>query len=610
MSTQKSSMCYLLIPGLIIALVGFGYHFAIPGICQGGLGIHVQPDEYSVTHFSLNASGPYDLDLDIIGPETVIPSNFTVYLLSPSAYEQFIGGSNASTLDALLSFSNTTRYRYRAHLEGSLNVYLVIFNLDKNTQNWSYYYSFLPLSFYPSLVIGFSGFFIMIANIIWKTKGWKRMFLTGLFVNLSLFFMRIFTLPSLSFGVPPLLDSLELYNDYQYYYLSWVPSLWAGGYPYGNAMSNYIYGPLFIYIISMFGSVPPWLPAVPLFVLNMATGIIVQKIVYQLTRDKKKASFAMMIYLLNPIVLLYGSFMWINPTIYTFFCSLSFLYALEDKDRNAVITLGIATLIKQFSVIFFPLLLIYILKKHQTTIKSGLRLFGDHMIVYMLVVGIGSLPFLLIDAPGYLYRILFKDTGSIIRLRSFNTALSKPVSFNTFFLWLGFPSWFTNLIALLLASGVFLGIGGIIVYGGYALLTSKIDNSTDHREANRHLFTQAILWSIIALLFVQMFFPRGVYKYYLLALVPFVSILYDFRDLHLSSTEPFQFKPYLLTPIIMSLVIAFCYRYVYLWIILGWALFYLWKSGTLSRGTSGTDSPSSIQNDDGSSSMQSQQIIR
>ena len=208
----------------------------------------------------------------------------------------------------------------------------------------------------------------------------------------------------------------------------------------------------------------------------------------------------------------------------------------------------------------------------------------------MSVIGIGSLPFLLIDAQGYLYRVLFEDTGSITLLSAFNTALGRPVSFNTFFQWLSFPTWFTNLITWLLAYGIFLGISGIIVYGGFFLFTPKKDSSTDSSWVNRQLFTQAIFWAIIALLCIQTFFPRGAYKYYLIALIPFVSILYDFRDLHLSSTEPFQFKPYLLTPIIMSLFIILCYRFAYLWIIVGWAWFYLWKSGTLSRGSSGIGS--------------------
>lgn len=595
MSTEHSSICYLLIPGLLIALVGFGFHFAMPGIGQSGIGIAVAPDAYSVTHLSSHTSGPYAFGLDIMGPETATPPNCSVYLLSPSAYEQFMGGSNLSSVDALLALSNTGRSRYDTHLESSLDVYLVIVNLSNQTQSWSYYYSLLPPSFYPSFIIGFSGIFIMMANLIWITKGWKRTFLIGLLVNLSLFFMRVFTLSSYSLGVPAPLASLELYNDYQFFYLSWVPSIWAGGYPYGNALSNYIYSPFWVYIVSMFGSVPPWLPAVPLFAFNMATGIVVHKTVLQLTWDEKKSSFAMLVYLLNPIVLLYGSFAWLNPTIYTFFCSLSFLFALEDKDRYAVVTLGIATLIKQFSVIFFPLLSMYIIKKHQASIVSGLRTFVEHTLVYVLVVGLGALPFLLIDADGFMNRVFIMNSGSIDLLSSFNPALWMPINFNTFFLWLGLPAWFTNLIASLLAFYVFLGICGVIVYGGYALFAPKRNNPTDSRWENRQLFTQAILWSIIALFCVQTFFPRGAYKFYLLTLIPFVSILYDFRDLHFSSNEPFKFKPRLLTPILMSLAIVLCYRFVYLWLVVGWALFYLWASGALSGGSPRTHSSFSGQ---------------
>jgi hypothetical protein len=99
----------------------------------------------------------------------------------------------------------------------------------------------------------------------------------------------------------------------------------------------------------------------------------------------------------------------------------------------------------------------------------------------------------------------------------------------------------------------------------------------------KKLAVHALFWILIIVLLVQLFFPRGAYKFYLLALTPFISIFFDYKDMTLSPNGSFTFKKRHLFPVLMSLAIFLCYRNIYFWILFAWVLFYLWKWGTLSR---------------------------
>jgi hypothetical protein len=97
---------------------------------------------------------------------------------------------------------------------------------------------------------------------------------------------------------------------------------------------------------------------------------------------------------------------------------------------------------------------------------------------------------------------------------------------------------------------------------------------------------KAILWSFITVMSVQLFYPRGSYKFYLLALVPFIALMFDYNNLELRLRTQYKFQRGHLFGILISLVIFLCFRYVYFWFLGAWSIFYLIKSGTLSQITS------------------------
>jgi hypothetical protein len=577
----------LVLVGIIIASIGFGLHFIVPGNGRSGIVITVEPMDVSTKSISLS-SGPVEQHflLDFFGPNQ---TDFSVYLLSESQFQSYTSGTPLSNFSEQIFLDEDGRATYRAVMNGNLNLFLVMNNNGTESTTVSYYYSLLPSSFFSTMTIGFVGVFLILFGFGLHYSGWKRYFLIGLSTNLIFFLVRIFTLANYSLGLPDIfldLIHVELYNDYQFFYLSWIPNLWEYGWPYSANLPVYLYPPLWIYTVSIFGSTPPWLPGTVLFSFNVATGILVYKIAEAVTSNEKRASLVMMIYLLNPITVGYGSFMWLNPTIFVFFSVLSFYFALNNRTEFSIIALGVATLYKQFAVIFFPILAMLLIKQvANRTRRSSIIQFLKHTVLYTLIVGLVSLPFLIVSPDRFFTQVLRSTSLSYEQLTTFTSSLGFPVHFNAFFLWLFGSSIVTDIIAWLIYNFVLLVVCGLVVYGAYATYNS--DNQEESSVDTKNIFMKAILWSFIAVLCLHTFFPRGVYKFYLLALMPFAALLYDYRDLKLEEKEPFTFKKHQLFVPLITTAIFLCFRFVYLWIIVVWAWFYLYKSGELSRIRSG-----------------------
>ena len=166
-------------------------------------------------------------------------------------------------------------------------------------------------------------------------------------------------------------------------------------------------------------------------------------------------------------------------------------------------------------------------------------------------------------------------------LATFHPELGWPVNFNTFFVWVGVPSVIAWGIAYLLAYYVLLGAFLVLIYISFARFRSSENIEVQREDRAKRVITEALFWSILIVLILQIFFPRGSYKFYLLALTPFISILFDYRDLKLERTEPFRFQKHYLMPILVSWVVLVCLRLVYFWILLVWAFLYLHKGGQI-----------------------------
>ena len=572
----------LILVGLVIATVGFGLHFLTPGTGRSGFIIVIQPMETSVETISLSTGSiKHHFLFDFLGPDH---TNLSIYFLDATQYQMYDSGTPLSNISAQIILNENGRATYLELIDSNRDFYLVLVSSHSELLTFTYYYSLLPLTFFSTVTIGFIGLFLIILGFGWQFTGWKRYFLIGLGANLVFFLIRIFTLTNYSLGLPEIFIDVihvEMYNDYQYFYLSWIPNLWEGAWAYSAEVPNYLYPPLWIYTVGLFGSSPAWVPGAILFLFNIATGIIIYKIAELVTENEKIPIIAMLIYLLNPLTVVYGSFMWLNPTPFVFFVMLSFYLALIQKPEWSIVALGIATLYKQFAVIFFPIIALMLIKHISgRTTKTSVLQFLKHTFIYALIVGAASLPFLIVSPYEYYNQLIYSSSGLFERLTYFIPDLWMTVHFNTFFLWLFGGSAFTDVMAWLIYNYVFLAICGLVVYGAFATLHRRQgdESSIDTKD----LFMKAILWSFIAVLCLQTFFPRGAYKFYLLILMPFAALLFDYKDLSLSQKEYTFQKRHLFVPIIVTLIF-FCYRFVYLWILVIWAWFYLIQSGELSR---------------------------
>jgi Gpi18-like mannosyltransferase len=582
---QKS----IIVIGLFIAITGLGLHLSTPGTTRSGFPVNVEPMGTTIENLQFQNADGYGFGIELMGPEQIDFDDTTAHLLTAAQYSDYLSGTPINETGTLISLLNGGRDSFEMVLTDDLDFYLVFTNDGNETVPWSYYYYILPASFYPTFAIAFSGAFIIIVGFALYFDGWKRWFLTGLGIQSLLFLVRVFTLSTYSLGLPSIFWDLihtELYNDYQYFYLSWIPTLWEGAWAYSADLAVYLYPPLWIYTVGILGSTPSWLPGLVLFTFNAATGVLVYKIVNRLTDDDTRAKIAMMIYMLNPLTLFYGAFMWLNPTPFVFFMTLSFYLALTQREEYAIVAIAIATLYKQFAVVFFPILVIlFIKRKANLRIKGKLVVFLKHTAIYVGLVGLVSLPYLIVSLTEFLNQMIFWNTGNFQRLRVFIPENWMTVHANTFFLWLGFPTWFTDFIASLIINYVFLIMCGVLVYGGFSFLGLEEDNED---ERFRTLFMKAILWGFIAVMSIQLFYPRGSYKFYLLALAPLAALLFDYKDLELSQKTPFKIQKHHLFTILMTWVVFLCYRFVYFWFLGAWVLFYLIMSGELKRIVNGS----------------------
>ncbi|MHA1908279.1 MAG: hypothetical protein ACW98Y_13350 [Candidatus Thorarchaeota archaeon] len=578
----------VIVVGFIIALVGFGSHFLVPGTSRSGLIIQVDAGETVTRSITLDlAEVDYFFGIELLPPGQSSPSNVTAFILDSLNYNLYTSGTPLHNVDVLLTIDDSTRAQYNATATDELELYLVLQNNGSDSTFWSYYYAVIPSTYYSTLTVSFVGIFVILAGLGWILTGWKRFFVVGLSINVILFFIRIFTLSNYSLGLPDIFWELfhtEMYNDYQYFYLAWVPNVVEGAWPYSDALYYYIYPPLWIYSVSIFGSTPSWLPGLVLFTFNIAAGPVVYEIVRKLTENKKRAIFAMLVYLLNPFTLIYGSFMWLNPTPFVFFIILSFYFAQREQETYSVVAIAIATLYKQYAVVLFPIIAILLIKrKSSPEVLTKLKDFLRYSLVFTIVLGLVSVPFLIVDPMYYLNSMIFWNTGNFDRLTYFISENWMPVHANTFFLWLGFPSWFTNAVAVLLINYIFLVVCGIVIYGTYTTMSTAFDGLQNDTERYRHLFFHALIWSFIAILCIQLFYPRGAYKFYLLALTPFIAILFDYDAFTERLSIPFRLEKQHFFHIIMSWVVFLFYRFAYFWVLALWMGIVLWKSGDLKR---------------------------
>jgi len=322
---------------------------------------------------------------------------------------------------------------------------------------------------------------------------------------------------------------VEAYGDFSAYYVPFVTQFLQGNLPYTpglwapQGIQIYIYPPLFLYITTAFYLCPSEVlfPAIQSLNLvgtevgiarlsfafvffDLATCPVIYAAAKQVTRNPALPVVAMLVYGLNPIGLWWGDYMWLSTPIHTFFLVLGFYFMLRQDLRWAAFWIAIATMIKQTAVILLPV--IFFLELARGTRRALVSL--GIMVAVILAL---SLPYLALYPLDYLGSIV-RGIGALM-LGDTLPLDSYPISVSILAFY--FPQPLRLIVAYLVYYGVPFGASLAVLWA-----TSLAIPKSPRRAYQARLLTVALLLSLA----LHTFFPRGIYKYYLLALVPFLIL--------------------------------------------------------------------------------------
>jgi hypothetical protein len=457
------------------------------------------------------------------------------------------------------------------------------------------YSSVTPVTYRPGLALLSGGFLATIIVLAWSLRGWKRQLVIGAGINTAIFWLRASSLATMV-SVPAFLTNVlnvEIYADFQFQTFIWTSSFASGIGLYAPAMPiSYPFPPLYAYMSWLCNllPLPAWKLAIPILGFTILTGLLVHRIVLELTRNEKRAGIAMLLFYLNPFILVYASYAWLTPPMFVFFVVLAFYLAIKNKGAWPAVALGIAIASKQYAIVFFPLLLLVMLRSRP---RMSLKQVSWNVFTITAAccgtITIASLPYIAVDPAGYLETVFLANAGGagqVIYLASFCNFLSHPVTFNSFFFFINMPSTFTTAIGWVLAYNVPLVACGAGVYIAFFLFARKLERNDAALEKMR-MFAEVLFLSMLLVVFLHIFYSRGAYKYYFILLAPFISIFHDQGDLALekiSSTPGSRFDWRWLVPSFISLGLVLCNRYVYLMLVLAWGVYWMLKKrGSIDR---------------------------
>jgi hypothetical protein len=486
-----------------------------------------------------------------------------------------------------VSDQNFSFIRVNGEFEEYGTYYLLLIN--NNPIEMTIYYTLSIFSQYYTIgiLIMLLGAVFCAVGLYFQLQGWKRYMILGISINSALFACRMLLLPyfenlnafSISF-----LD-LELYDDFSGYYLPWSLDFANGLWPYSADVPSYIYSPLFYIMVGITGFIPlaSWIVAFPIFLCNMGTGYLIFRILLNQSQNEKVAQTALLYYYLNPFILIYGSFMWFNPPPFVFWVILGYFLMQKGRYNAAMFTFGIGVMFKQFAIIFLSIALIYVFKciQHEQY-KAQILILFKAICFWLLPVMLISLPFLIHDAPGYISRMLSKNLDfSLNHLIGIHFFDNEPVSFVSFFKLLGSPVWLLNGLAWLILTYIpFIIWSGLMLFYDLKFSSNtKLFQQEKIPGNSQKLLYNAILFGLLLAIGIQLFYPRGVYKYYMILFVPLMVMLYHPKNNIIKSSDspPQSFATQLFIGFFLSWLVFYINRYVYLIVLLVWAFYLIYQ---------------------------------
>ena len=357
------------------------------------------------------------------------------------------------------------------------------------------------------------------------------------FVAIVIFKLAIFHYASLSYlllGQHPSFgihfEVGEYYSDFTYYYMAFVRLFVQGNLPYTEALYTidgiqvYIYPPLFLYILGAFYFIPSdrLFPDIvftaaslgrdldflrvgfAFIVFDLATCVLMYITARRLTTKRVIPVVVMLLYALNPVSLWWGDYLWLSTPIHTFFLVLGFYFMIRGDLRWAALWIAIGTMVKQTAALLLPVILFL---EYRHGMKRVLTSLGIMMGVALVL----SMPYLFFYPFDYL-RVAVSGMGSYW-FYDVPPAATHPVPISTLAVFWPEPFKFIVIAA------VFNGIPWAVSLGLLWLLAYLIPEQPEQRYREQVVFLVLLLS-----LALHIFWARGIYKYYLIAMLPFLIL--------------------------------------------------------------------------------------
>jgi Gpi18-like mannosyltransferase len=315
----------------------------------------------------------------------------------------------------------------------------------------------------------------------------------------------------LSIGIGDFLV-LEHFDDWKWYYEVFVQRFLQGNLLYTPALyeivpgdQSYVYPPLFLYMLVAFSFLPVEFNIMAGIVfIDLVTGTCLFLIALRITHSIPRAVLASLIYYLNPILLWWTDYLWFGDAVYNAFMTLGFLCLIEKRFMLAALFLALSCMIKQLGVIFVPVLFIFAYRDSLSTFLKAL----------LIVVGVAvllSLPYLVIMPYTYL-RDVTSSTAPFMyidQMPPFNSPVQLFASF-----WF-LPQSIRNGISIAIASYIPLAAFMGLLFSQLLFWTSEEKENWQYHLVGYSLLLVAGFYTL---------FPRGIFKWYLVAFATFFAM--------------------------------------------------------------------------------------
>lgn len=381
--------------------------------------------------------------------------------------------------------------------------------------------------------------------------------------------------------------NFEGWADYDFYYVSWADQFLAGYLPYTSHFEvqiindwvyyqPYFYPPLFLYTCVL-GRLLPFQPfgiGMVLTSFGFLTVFPVYGIARYLNSHWLSGALAASIYLFNPVVLYYTAYLWLNPAPFVFFVTLSFFLLIKNHRTAGVLSMVTAVLFKQIALFFaipvVALILMWTATNDRVFLKRTFKIPSfrgllNASIAPLLLACLLSLPYIL-DPVNYLY-YLFLRPGTV-HLSSYSDlpGPTRPITSAVVLIVLSAPEVLVQVVDFLQYSYILLLVGIIPLF--WLMLKS---NKTPHDSVSfwKHL----LLLAFLIVVWVHIGSPRGIYKYYMVALIPFTSVLPTWKTPAANAQMPSLLKT--VGSVLFSVLILLVDRNLYILVLVAVIIIYL-----------------------------------